>query len=175
MSELGPRAGGPLSQEGFTLLEVLVALAILALALAAALESGARGAADIAYLRDKTFADWVAANELTRIASAREWPEPGRSRGAAWMGDREWPWELQVSATNDENVRQLELRVGGEGQPLVRLTAYAVQPHMPTRSATPAEPGAAAETGATAAPGTGAGQRTSSGRMKGARPTPGFR
>jgi len=173
MSEMDPRARAPLAQEGFTLLEVLVALAILALALAAALESGARGAADIAYLRDKTFADWVAANELTRLALAREWPEPGRSRGSAWMGDREWPWELQVSATNDENVRQLVLRVGEEGQPLVGLTGYAVQPQTFVGAGATAETGAAAETGATAAPGLGAGRRTSTGRPTGARPAPG--
>lgn len=128
---------------GFTLLEVLVALALLAIALAAALQAAGRGAADLAYLRDRTFATWVAGNELTRRTLLPEWPEPGVTRGVAAMAGREWPWELEVSATGDAAVRRLEVRVEteAESRPLASLTGFVLRP-LEERQAT-GQPGAA--------------------------------
>ena len=52
---------------GFTLLEVLVALAVIAIALASIIKAVGTGAANASYLRDKTFAHWVAANRLAQM------------------------------------------------------------------------------------------------------------
>ncbi|HEX2238999.1 MAG TPA: type II secretion system minor pseudopilin GspI, partial [Gammaproteobacteria bacterium] len=52
---------------GFTLLEVLVALAVIAIALASIIKVVGTGAANAGYLRDKTFAHWVAANRLVQM------------------------------------------------------------------------------------------------------------
>lgn len=135
-------AGRP-AVRGFTLLEVLVALALLAIALAAALQAAGRGTADLAYLRDRTFATWVAGNELTRRTLLPEWPEPGVTRGVAAMAGREWPWELQVSATGDEAVRRLEIHVETEAEsgPLVSLIGFVLKPFEEREA--PQEPGAA--------------------------------
>lgn len=132
-----------LAVRGFTLLEVLVALALLAIALAAALRAAGRGTADLAYLRDRTFATWVAGNELTRRALLPEWPEPGVTRGVAAMAGREWPWELQVSATGDEAVRRLEIHVETEAEsgPLASLTGFVLKPFEERQALE--EPGAA--------------------------------
>ena len=51
------------TNDGFTLLEVLVALAILAISLAVLLKISAQNANNAAYLRDKTFAHWIALNQ----------------------------------------------------------------------------------------------------------------
>jgi general secretion pathway protein I len=114
---------------GFTLLEVLVALALLAITFAAALATAARSAADAAYLRDRTFGAWVGANELARAQLGAAWPAIGVSRGSSWMGQREWPWELRVVATADENVRRLEVKVGeSEEQAATTLVGYVLRP-----------------------------------------------
>jgi general secretion pathway protein I len=49
---------------GFTLLEVLVALAVLAIAMGAIINAATQSIASTAYLRDQTFASWVALNQV---------------------------------------------------------------------------------------------------------------
>lgn len=110
---------------------MLVALAVLAVALTAALQLAAQGASNLTYLRDKAFAQWVGLNEVARQQLAPEWPPTGTTRGSAWMGEREWPWEMRVQDTEDRNVRRLEVAVGEGETPLVRLTAYALRPFEP--------------------------------------------
>jgi len=98
-------------QKGFTLLEVLVALAVLAIALAALIKGGADNARAAAYLRDKTLAQWVAMNVVADERLAAAWPEAGKSHGSEEMANHEWYWELTVAETFDEDIRRLEVAV----------------------------------------------------------------
>jgi len=98
-------------QRGFTLLEVLVALAIVAIALGALLKTGAGNSANAVYLRDKTLAHWVAMNKVTEFQLAPGWPATGTTRGKADMAGREWHWTAKVSETFDANVRRLDVEV----------------------------------------------------------------
>ena len=86
-------------QAAFTLLEVLVALAILAVALSAAIQTSTINAENARYLRDKTLAHWVAVNVVTEMRVRREWPNIGKKTGTAMMANREWFWVLQISET----------------------------------------------------------------------------
>lgn len=99
------------SQGGFTLLEVLVALAIVAIALGALLKTGAGNSANAVYLRDKTFAHWVAMNKVTELQLAPSWPDVGTSRGKVEMAGRAWQWTAKVSGTFDANVRRVDVEV----------------------------------------------------------------
>jgi general secretion pathway protein I len=141
---------------GFTLLEVLVALALLALTFAAALGATARTASDTAYLRDKTLATWVASNELTRVSLVGDWPAPGVRRGSSPMAGREWNWELRIVATADQDVHRLELTVGdAEGSPMVQLVGYLARPIEPpeaTDTGTGTGPGTQPDAGVAPAP-----------------------
>ena len=96
---------------GFTLLEVLVALAILAIALAAVIKTTTENAENARYLRDKTLAQWVAMNVLTEIQVRGEWPALGKNEGQALMADHEWYWTMQISETVDQELRRLEMQV----------------------------------------------------------------
>ncbi len=103
--EAGDNAGG------FTLVEVLVALSVIAIALAAVLKGASEGASSARYLRDKTLAHWVAMNTITEVQVRGEWPSPGRGEGEATMGSRDWHWRSVVSNTPDEDMRRLEVEV----------------------------------------------------------------
>lgn len=119
-------------QRGFTLLEVLVALAVLAFAMAALIKTGAENARAAAYLRDKTLAQWVAMNVIAEQQLSAAWPSKGTKRGNEEMGLHEWFWELRVAETFDEDVRRLEVAVRAsedkELTPVVTLVAFLARP-----------------------------------------------
>ncbi len=96
---------------GFTLLEVLVALAILAIALAAVIKSTTENAENLRYLRDKTLAQWVARNVITDLQVRNQWPDLGETKGQARMANQDWYWTLQVSETMDKELRRLDVQV----------------------------------------------------------------
>lgn len=101
---------------GFTLIEVVVALAVLAVTLGALLSGAARYADNAGYLREKTLALWVAHNRLTEIDLEPAWPELGKSDGDAELGGVEWRWDVTVAETPDPKVRRVEIVVRPKGQ-----------------------------------------------------------
>lgn len=96
---------------GFTLIEVIVALAVLAFALGAVISGMGRYADNAASLRERTFALWVAHNRLTEIDLQPVWPATGKSDGDAEMAGIEWRWFVTVSETPDPDVRRVDIRV----------------------------------------------------------------
>lgn len=98
-------------EAGFTLLEVMVALLVVALALAALMGTAGRSAADTAQLRDRTVAAWVAQNVITDLRLEPEWPVPGRRQGQALMLGRTWFWEARIVPAADPDLRQVEIAV----------------------------------------------------------------
>lgn len=100
---------------GFTLVEVLVALAVIAVALGAILSGTARYAGEAADLRDRTLALWVAHNRLTEIELEPVWPKTGRSDGDAEMGGDDWRWFVEVQNTPDPDLRRIDIRVQRKG------------------------------------------------------------
>lgn len=101
---------------GFTLIEVVVALAVLATAMAALLTGMARYADQAGYLREKTVALWVAHNRLTEIDLEPVWPEVGNSDGDAEMAGLRWRWRVTVLETPDPEVRRIDIRVQASGR-----------------------------------------------------------
>jgi general secretion pathway protein I len=81
---------------GFTLIEVLIALAIVAMSVGALLGTLTSAASNISYLRDKTLGEWVALNRLTEIRISQQMPDPGKRSGNATMGGMRWQWEQEV-------------------------------------------------------------------------------
>ena len=112
---------------GFTLVEVLVALAVLAVALGGALKGASESATQAAYLREKTQAHWVALNKVAELQLLEGWPAIGIRRGTTELGRQEWHWTTTVSGTPDEDVRRLEVevRARNEDEPLL-LTRVAL-------------------------------------------------
>ncbi|MBF0284144.1 MAG: type II secretion system minor pseudopilin GspI [Magnetococcales bacterium] len=125
-------------EAGFTLIEVLVAVAVLSIALAAMIQTGGHTANQLTYLQDRTLAHWVAMNELTRLQVTRAWPSPGATGGGqAEMGNRLWAWRTMVTQTPDDTVRRVEVEVRevvphagrrGNETPLARLSGFLGRP-----------------------------------------------
>jgi general secretion pathway protein I len=118
----------PRSQTGFTLLEVLIALAVLAIALSALIQTAAANANNAARLRDRTFAQWVAQNKLTEIRLQKAQPSTGTQRGSALLAQREWFWQTTIETTPDEDVLLIRVAVSAEDDtdatPLSTLQGY---------------------------------------------------
>lgn len=113
---------------GFTLLEVLIAVAVLALALTAIISGGASYARSAADLRDKTLALWVAHDRLAQIDLLPTWPQIGDSSDDMAMGGSSWTWHVRVSGTQDPTLRRLDIYVvkkgDGSGRSYAALTDF---------------------------------------------------
>ena len=110
------------SQSGFTLVEVLVALAVVAVALAATLFSASQSAASAAQFRDLTLGNVVARNAAIEFQLQEDWPKTGNSDGDVELGGGDWRWEAEVIETADENIRRANIQVfllGGDEPRLV--------------------------------------------------------
>jgi general secretion pathway protein I len=116
---------------GFTLIEVMVALAVVAIALPALLMSLYQQVDSTGYLRDKSLANMVAANKLTEIrilSRATQSLLRGKDSGVSPMADRDWYWWLDSQPTEVENFYRVEITVALDEeqreQPLHTLVAF---------------------------------------------------
>ncbi len=122
---------------GFTLIEVMVALAVVAVTLPALLFTLFQQIDGTEYLRDRTIASWVASNKLTelRLMMAKEQTlSLSEASGEAEMANRTWYWWLRRESTEIPNFYRIEIRVAAteadEDRPLQTLTAF-VSPEQP--------------------------------------------
>jgi len=81
---------------GFTLVEVLVALVIVALGMAALLGTLNSAAGTVGYLQEKTLAEWIALNQVSTVRLAPQLPSKGDSEGELEYAGRKWKWTQTV-------------------------------------------------------------------------------
>jgi len=120
-----------MSRRGFTLIEVVIALAIVSLALLALVRTAGLGARAVEHEREATLAHFVAANVLAEARLSEAFPPLGRREGRAAMGPRDYRWELVVQGTQEPAIRRLDVRVfadaAGEPAPLASMSGFAGQ------------------------------------------------
>lgn len=115
---------------GFTLIEVLIALAVLAVGLVALVQAGGQRADNVRHLENRTLATWIADDRLTAMRLAGEWPSAGTDEGEREMAGRTWYWEAEVEETPEERVRRINVavRLDEAGEPVARLTGFIGHP-----------------------------------------------
>jgi general secretion pathway protein I len=101
---------------GFTMIEVLVALAIIAIALSASLRAVGSLAANSSALDKRMYAGWSADNELARLHLAKSWPEIGSRTFDCSQGNLALSCTERVSATPNPIFRRVEVFVSVPGQ-----------------------------------------------------------
>ncbi|MGH8303063.1 MAG: type II secretion system minor pseudopilin GspI, partial [Steroidobacteraceae bacterium] len=96
---------------GFTLIEVLVALAIVAIGMSAVLEALTSSANTAIYLQDKTFAQWVALNRIETVRLSGTVPSAGTSNDDTDYAGRSWEWRQKVTSTRIPGMVQVDIDV----------------------------------------------------------------
>jgi general secretion pathway protein I len=100
-----------LRSRGFTLIEVLVALAIVTIGMAAVMEALSSSANTAIYLQDKTFAEWVALNRMETVRLTGVAPGTGTSNDTIEYAGRNWEWRQKVTTTRIPSMVQIEVDV----------------------------------------------------------------
>lgn len=119
------------SQSGFTLFEVLVALAIIAIALLAALRATGQGTSNVSDLRAHLLAGWVAQNVLVEQRVRGDWPSTGILRGTMSQGGMDFNWREEIVGTPNSAFRRVNILVfegPEESRSLARMTGFLVSP-----------------------------------------------
>jgi general secretion pathway protein I len=114
---------------GFTLIEVLVALAIVSIALMSALRAAGQGTNNVGELRSRLLAGWVAENLLAEHRARRDWLPLGIQRGTEREGGFDFAWREEVIATPNPSFRRVDVRVfatAEESHSLAHLAGFVV-------------------------------------------------
>jgi general secretion pathway protein I len=106
---------------GFTLVEVLVALAILAVALAAAARSVALSTDSAIEHKQRVLAGLVAENRLGELVARRAWPGVGVTEGTERQAGVDFRWRAEVIATPHPALRRVEIQVSDTADPTHEL------------------------------------------------------
>ncbi len=102
---------------GFTLLELLIAIAIFAIAGVAIMQATSNHNRTLVMIEDLTLAGFVAENELQLARLDDKWPPEARREGEAEMGNKQWAWVLESVETQDPNFRMLRIKVAPKDTP----------------------------------------------------------
>jgi general secretion pathway protein I len=116
------------SSLGFTLIEVIVALLVIALGMLGAITAVSQTAGNSGYLRDRTLAHWIAMNRLTEVRLQKSAPSIDKSSDEVEMGGRRWKWTMTVTQTPVETMRRIDISVrpedSSEGTRLASVTGF---------------------------------------------------
>ncbi|HEX9208017.1 MAG TPA: type II secretion system minor pseudopilin GspI [Steroidobacteraceae bacterium] len=101
----------PARQPGFTLIEVLAALVIVALGMLGAIEAVNQSTRNATYLREKTLAHWIAMNLITERRLQPEPPPPDEQQGDVDFAGERWHWTQRVTQTAVQSMRRMDIAV----------------------------------------------------------------
>ena len=127
---------GAKRSRGFTIIEVMVALAIVAFSLTAIAASMGQMIDTANAMRERTYASWIAQNKIAELRLANVLPEVSSSSGEVEYAGTEWAWRAVISETGVENLFRVDVTVSypGEDDAIRTVAGFIGEPVMPGRS-----------------------------------------
>jgi general secretion pathway protein I len=119
-----------MSERGFTLIEILVAVAILAVALAATTRAAGVATDGALQTRQRLLATWAAENRVAELRARLAFPDPGTTSFPVTQGGLALSVEETTTNTANPTIRKVDLAVSDArdtNRVLTRLTAYVAQ------------------------------------------------
>ena len=119
--------------KAFTLLEVLVALTVIAITLGAIIKTSSDQAANTAYLKQKTLGHWVALNVHNELLLAKKWPSLGKDTDSISMANHDWHWSREIVKTLSPDTRKIIYRVYNDEErehQVSQLVGYVTDPKL---------------------------------------------
>jgi general secretion pathway protein I len=99
---------------GFTLIEVLVALVIVAVGMSVLMGALSSSAKTVIYMQDKTFAEWVALNQIAMLRVGLQQgqiPPTATTNGDIDFAGRSWHWRQEVVASQVAGINRIDVKV----------------------------------------------------------------
>ncbi len=118
------------TSRGFTLLEILIALAILAITSIALLSQSQHSVATRSALQEKTLGLWIAENSMDTLRAEQRWPATGADSEEVEVSEREWQVTTEVIETARPDMRRVTVAINTRSQsgefdkPVVELTSF---------------------------------------------------
>jgi general secretion pathway protein I len=121
---------------GFTLIEVMVALAIAGLSLAAIAASVSQMIDAGSAMKERTYASWIAQNKITEMRLANVVPEVSETNGEIDYAGLEWAWRAIISETGVENLFRVDIEISYAGSDAIvrTVTGFIGEPGIPGES-----------------------------------------
>lgn len=121
------------SSKGFTLIEVMVALTIVALSLTAVTASMSQMIDAAQTMRDRTYASWIAQNRIAELRLAPASPKVGATSGEVLYASTDWAWRTVVSETGVDELYRIDVSVSfaGDDGVIRTVTGFVGSPSAP--------------------------------------------
>ncbi|MFC4653605.1 MULTISPECIES: type II secretion system minor pseudopilin GspI [Rheinheimera] len=119
-----------MKNQGFTLLELLVAIAIFATAGVAAMKATSEHVRAISMLEEQTYAGYVAENQLNAVFLEKSWPLKNQQKTVE-LANRSWLWRQEIRKTADANFSAVVVKVSLADEPervIFQLQTYIGKP-----------------------------------------------
>ncbi len=97
--------------KGFTLLEVMLSMAVFAIAGVALLSTANTNIINLNSFEERIIASWVASNQLVEAKLSNQWPPENNEKGSSEISGQVWHWQQQALKTADDNLRQITVEV----------------------------------------------------------------
>jgi len=108
---------------GFTLIEVMLAMAIFSIAGIALLSVADNNFRNLSHLENKVLANWVASNQLVAVTLDKTWPPKNNKKGTVEMAGQEWFWLQKVVKTENKNMRSVVIEIRNEEDQKLAVTS----------------------------------------------------
>lgn len=109
--------------KGFTLIEVMLAMAIFSIAGIALLSAADNNFKNLSHLEQKVLANWVASNQLVAATLDKTWPPKNNKKGKVEMAGQEWFWLQRVIKTENKDMRSVVIEIRNEEDQKLAITS----------------------------------------------------